>query len=420
MNRTGTSTVTVRTKASTRCPAAHAEQRRAQPPGPLQGQADAGRVHASTARPFSANRPCGRFWMKAMISTRMKILVSTAPMYGSEQLHRHTQAHRRVDRAGELPDAAQHHDHEGIDDVALPQVRTDVADLRKRNAGQPGDSRTQAEGEQVHAAGGNAHARRHRPVLRDRANEQSQARAREHQPHRHQHDKREADDDDAVVRQSQVGELDAARHPRRVGHFHVLRAEDLAHELDQEQADAPGRQQRLQRPPVQPADHGALQRHAHQRGGQERHRHSERRIPIDQPRRIALDDLLRDVGGIGADHDHLAVRHVDDAEQAIGDGQPQRGQQQDAAEADAGEQAPGVVAHRQALVDRLDRDLRRLAHLGVRLGVRATAVLLQQREQQLLGPLDVALAQHLHRGHAHLRIGALEVDAGLESAPARP
>src|SRR5262249_45246664 len=44
------------------------------------------RGHASTARPLSANRPRGRFWMKRMISTRMAILPSTAPATGSRNL----------------------------------------------------------------------------------------------------------------------------------------------------------------------------------------------------------------------------------------------------------------------------------------------------------------------------------------------
>src|SRR5436189_6056716 len=42
--------------------------------------------HASTARPLSANSPRGRFWMNRMISTRMAILPSTAPAYGSRNL----------------------------------------------------------------------------------------------------------------------------------------------------------------------------------------------------------------------------------------------------------------------------------------------------------------------------------------------
>ncbi len=35
--------------------------------------------HDSTARPFSANRPRGRFWMNRMMATSTRILASTAP-----------------------------------------------------------------------------------------------------------------------------------------------------------------------------------------------------------------------------------------------------------------------------------------------------------------------------------------------------
>src|SRR3954447_13298973 len=34
-----------------------------------------------------------------------------------------------VERPGELTDAAEHHHHEGIDDIGLPELRSDVADL---------------------------------------------------------------------------------------------------------------------------------------------------------------------------------------------------------------------------------------------------------------------------------------------------
>ena len=113
------------------------------------------------------------------------------------------------------------------------------------------------------------------------------------------------------------------RHPRRVLDLHVLRAEDRAHRLDQDQADAPGREQRLERPAVEEADHAcarapcrpaptarnatgiAASRYAVERAGQ----------------RSAAEQVLDDVGRVGADHHQLAVRHVDDAHQAVGDRQ---------------------------------------------------------------------------------------------------
>src|SRR5690606_24780273 len=42
--------------------------------------------HQSITLPFSANRPCGRFWMNRMISARIRILPSTAPICGSRNL----------------------------------------------------------------------------------------------------------------------------------------------------------------------------------------------------------------------------------------------------------------------------------------------------------------------------------------------
>jgi hypothetical protein len=91
---------------------------------------------------------------------------------------------------------------------------------------EPGDAGAETEGQGVDAPGGHADAAGHRPVLGHRADEHAQAREVEDRPHQHQHGNREADDDDPVPRQHQVGQqLDAAGHPHRVGDFDVLRTE---------------------------------------------------------------------------------------------------------------------------------------------------------------------------------------------------
>ncbi len=109
-----------------------------------------------------------------------------------------------------------------------------------------------------------------RAVLRDAAHEQAEPRARDQQRHADQHQRGEGEDRDAVVRQRQVGQhLHAARQPGRVLDADVLRAEQRAHRLHQDQADAPGRQQRLERPAVEPADHGAFSSTAPTSGGSE-------------------------------------------------------------------------------------------------------------------------------------------------------
>ncbi len=55
-------------------------------------------------------------------------------------------------RAPEIADAAEHHDHEAVDDVALAEIGRDVVDLRQRHAGEPGDAGAEPEGQRVDTA----------------------------------------------------------------------------------------------------------------------------------------------------------------------------------------------------------------------------------------------------------------------------
>src|SRR5207253_1055048 len=61
-----------------------------------------------------------------------------------EHLIQHAESEAGVYRARKLADAAEHHDHERVDDIRLPEVRPDVADLREGAAGESRDSRAQA------------------------------------------------------------------------------------------------------------------------------------------------------------------------------------------------------------------------------------------------------------------------------------
>ena len=78
-----------------------------------------------------------------------------------------------------------------------------------------------------------------------------------------------------------VQHLDAARHQRGILDLHVLRAEERAHGLDQHQADAPGREQRFERPAVEPADHRALEHHADQPRNHEGGRDGAQQVPVE-------------------------------------------------------------------------------------------------------------------------------------------
>ncbi|MCY1356343.1 hypothetical protein D9M69_427900 [compost metagenome] len=84
------------------------------------------------------------------------------------------------------------------------------------------------------------------------------------------------------------------------------------------------------------------------------------------------------------------MRHVDDADQAIGDGQAQRGQQQHAAQAQAGEQVADQLGTALVAAQLVQRLLRGQPYLGIGLAVVAGAVALDQR-RQLLAAVRVAV-----------------------------
>src|SRR5438105_4887551 len=60
---------------------------------------------------------------------------------GLEKFVDNAKAHRCIHGAGELAHTAQHDHHERIDDIALPEVGADIADLRQRATREPGDAR---------------------------------------------------------------------------------------------------------------------------------------------------------------------------------------------------------------------------------------------------------------------------------------
>ena len=92
---------------------------------------------------------------------------------------------------------------------------------------------------------------------------------------------------------------------------------------------------------------------------------------VEQPRRQVAHEFLHHERGIGAQHHHLAVRHVDDAHDAEGDGEPDGREQQDGAERQA---VPEVLDHLPAgeiLVDGRNRIGCRALHGGRQIGGQA-------------------------------------------------
>src|SRR3954463_6159349 len=64
-------------------------------------------------------------------------LAEHRPRERLEQLVENAEAERRDDGAHDLSDSAEHHHHEGVDDVRLAELGADVAELRESDAAEP-------------------------------------------------------------------------------------------------------------------------------------------------------------------------------------------------------------------------------------------------------------------------------------------
>ena len=90
----------------------------------------------------------------------------------------------------------------------------------------------------------------------------------------------------------------------------------------QHQAQTKGSEQGFQRATIKEANHPAFDGDAHQRGNQKGGGYGNQQAPLDQIR----EEHLHAPGGVGANHDEFAVRHVDHAHHAEGDGQADSGE----------------------------------------------------------------------------------------------
>ena len=153
----------------------------------------------------------------------------------------------------------------------------------------------------------------------------------------------DGEDDDPQARPGDrhLAEHERAGHPGRIADLAVLGAEDGADGLLQDQRDAPGGEQRLERPAVEEADHRPLDDDADAPGDEEGERQGDQQGRVEEARKRGADHLLHDEGGVGAEHHHLAMRHVDDAHDAEGDGKADGREQQDRSERKA---VPEVLA----------------------------------------------------------------------------
>ena len=88
-------------------------------------------------------------------------------------------------------------------------------------------------------------------------------------------------------------------------------------------------------------------------------------VPIEVRRETLFEQRLHRVSHIGADHEHLAVGHVDDPHQTEGDGETERGEQEHAGEADAVHHVAHHADEALAVLDRRERPCASVSHLLV-------------------------------------------------------
>jgi hypothetical protein len=89
---------------------------------------------------------------------------------------------------------------------------------------------------------------------------------------------------------------------------------------------------------------------------------------VEQYGRVVADRLLHDEGRVGAEHHHLAMRHVDDAHHPEGDGEADRGEEQHRSERQPVPDILRRVPDRKVLMDVRNRGGGGVLHRGGRIG----------------------------------------------------
>ena len=144
-----------------------------------------------------------------------------------------------------------------------------------------------------------------------------EARVAKERPEARDRDQRDPQHEEPVVGVGELGEREAAEGRR---HALDLRAEDEQRALAQQQAEPPCCDKGRQELAVEAADDDALQHDPCEPGPHSAEDHGD---AAGHAREIG------EGGDVGADHHHLAVRHVDDAHHAEDDDQPDRGERED-------------------------------------------------------------------------------------------
>ena len=248
--------------------------------------------------------------------------------------------HRRDKGADDAAEAADHHDHEHVDDDAqVHGVMHGVArNLQRAAERREKDAEREHAGEQPFLI--DAERRHHVAILGRGADQHAPARALEQQPQQPEHDRTERDQEQIVARNILAEEIDRALESRRAAAQQIARPPDQHHQILDHQGQAERRQQlkqfgRVIDPPQQHhfdqhADHGDDQRR-----GDDAAPKSDR----------AGKSLGQRERHIGAEHVERAMGEIDDPRHAEDDRQARRHQKQRRRAGKTGQELNEVEGH---------------------------------------------------------------------------
>ena len=101
--------------------------------------------HASTALPSQREQPARPLLDEQDDQHEDRDLAQHGAGIGLEEFIGDAERESADQGAPEISDAAEHHDHETIDDIALAEIGADIVDLRQRHAGDARRCRSRAQ-----------------------------------------------------------------------------------------------------------------------------------------------------------------------------------------------------------------------------------------------------------------------------------
>jgi hypothetical protein len=197
--------------------------------------------------------------------------------------------------------AAANHRNEGLGDVCRADRREHPGHRRNDGAGKTGERCAGAERDGIDAARIDAERRGHIRVLHRPPRDQPESGEAQNCKNSAEHHNRDANDENRIGARPILADFETAKGRRQA---HCCVAEDRGGQADEKQAQAPGREHRIDHTAIEPSDNGSFDNDA-DRADDDR-RDDQHRDPDAEAQAVRLDRR------VAAKHQKLAVGEIDD------------------------------------------------------------------------------------------------------------